>query len=122
MVAVGVLLVVLALPGVAQNDANPYGFSVWGYQSRIAASGVKWVRLQRDWSTIETSPGVYNFSGLDADVAAATAAGVHATVPIQAAPGSIRGDFATMIGENLVHGSDSPVSAARELGLFFPEG
>ena len=87
MVAVGVLLVVLALPGVAQNDANPYGFSVWGYQSRIAASGVKWVRLQRDWSTIETSPGVYNFSGLDADVAAATAAGVHATVPIQDAPG-----------------------------------
>jgi len=44
------------------------------------------------------------------------------TDPIQAAPGSIRGDFATMIGENLVHGSDSPVSAARELGLFFPEG
>src|SRR2546422_6282396 len=87
MVAVGVLLVVLALPGVAQNDANPYGFSVWGYQSRIAASGVKWVRLQRDWSTIETSPGVYNFSGLDADVAAATAAGVHVTVPIQDAPG-----------------------------------
>jgi nucleoside-diphosphate kinase len=44
------------------------------------------------------------------------------TDPIQAAPGSIRGDFATVIGENLVHGSDSPASAARELGLFFPEG
>jgi nucleoside-diphosphate kinase len=44
------------------------------------------------------------------------------TDPIQAAPGSIRGDFATVIGENLVHGSDSPVSATRELGLFFPEG
>jgi nucleoside-diphosphate kinase len=44
------------------------------------------------------------------------------TDPIQAAPGSIRGDFATVIGENLVHGSDSPVSARRELGLFFPEG
>src|SRR3989442_6430617 len=86
MVGVGALLVVLALPGAAQNDANPYGFSVWGYQSRIAPSGVKWVRLQRDWSTIETSPGVYNFSGLDADVAAATPAGVHVTVPIQDAP------------------------------------
>jgi len=84
---VGLLLVVLALPGVAQNDANPYGFSVWGYQSRITASGVKWARLQRDWSTIETSPGVYSFGGLDADVAAATAAGVHVTVPIQDAPG-----------------------------------
>jgi nucleoside-diphosphate kinase len=44
------------------------------------------------------------------------------TNPIQALPGSIRGDFATLIGENIVHGSDSPASAARELGLFFPEG
>src|SRR3989442_15828609 len=86
MVGVGALLVVLALPGAAQNDANPYGFSVWGYQSRIAASGVKWVRLQRDWSSIETSPGVYNFSGLDQDVARANAAGVNATVPLQDAP------------------------------------
>src|SRR2546428_1448129 len=87
MVGVGALLVVLALPGAAQNDANPYAFAVWRYQSRIAASGVKWARLQRDWSTIETSPGVYNFAGLDADAAAATAAGVHVTVPIQDAPG-----------------------------------
>jgi nucleoside-diphosphate kinase len=44
------------------------------------------------------------------------------TNPIQAPPGSIRGDFATLIGENIVHGSDSSASAARELGLFFPEG
>jgi nucleoside-diphosphate kinase len=44
------------------------------------------------------------------------------TNPIEAPPGSIRGAFATLIGENLVHGSDSPASAARELGLFFPEG
>ncbi len=43
------------------------------------------------------------------------------TDPIQAPPGSVRGDFATFIGENIVHGSDSPASAARELGLFFPE-
>jgi nucleoside-diphosphate kinase len=41
------------------------------------------------------------------------------TDPVQAAPGSIRGDLATMIGENVVHGSDSPESAARELKLFF---
>jgi len=66
---------------------NPYGFSVWGYQNRVTASGVKWVRLQRDWSSIETSPGVYNFSGLDQDVARANAAGVNATVPLQDAPG-----------------------------------
>jgi nucleoside-diphosphate kinase len=44
------------------------------------------------------------------------------TNPIDAAPGSIRGDFAILIGENIAHGSDSPASAERELGLFFPEG
>ncbi len=42
-----------------------------------------------------------------------------ATDPLEAAPGSIRGDFATAIGENIVHGSDSPESAERELKLFF---
>jgi nucleoside-diphosphate kinase len=41
------------------------------------------------------------------------------TNPVDAPPGSIRGDFATQIGENIVHGSDSPASAARELALFF---
>jgi len=65
---------------------NPYGFSVWGYQNRVTASGLKWVRLQRDWSSIETSPGAYNFTGLDQDVARANAAGVNATVPLQDAP------------------------------------
>ncbi|SRR5712691_4691171 len=44
------------------------------------------------------------------------------TNPVAAAPGSIRGDFATLIGENIVHGSDSQGSADRELKLFFPEG
>ena len=41
------------------------------------------------------------------------------TDPVDAPPGSIRGDFATVIGENIVHGSDSPASAERELKLFF---
>jgi nucleoside-diphosphate kinase len=41
------------------------------------------------------------------------------TNPVDAPPGSIRGDFATEIGENIVHGSDSPESAERELALFF---
>jgi len=44
------------------------------------------------------------------------------TDPVDAPPGTIRGDFATVITENLVHGSDAPASAERELGLFFPEG
>jgi nucleoside-diphosphate kinase len=42
------------------------------------------------------------------------------TDPVASAPGSIRGDFALEIGQNLVHGSDSLESAAREVKLFFP--
>jgi nucleoside-diphosphate kinase len=42
------------------------------------------------------------------------------TNPVEATPGSIRGDYALEIGQNLVHGSDSPESAAREVALFFP--
>ena len=42
------------------------------------------------------------------------------TNPVEATPGSIRGDHALEIGQNLVHGSDSPESAAPEVALFFP--
>ncbi len=45
-----------------------------------------------------------------------------ATNPADSAPGTIRGDFATLLSENVVHGSDSPSSARRELRLFFPDG
>jgi nucleoside-diphosphate kinase len=45
-----------------------------------------------------------------------------ATNPANAAPGTIRGDLATELAENIVHGSDSRVSAKRELALFFPDG
>jgi nucleoside-diphosphate kinase len=45
---------------------------------------------------------------------------IGATNPLESAPGSIRGDFATSIGENMVHGSDSDASAEREAKLFFP--
>ncbi|MBV8462738.1 MAG: nucleoside-diphosphate kinase [Acidimicrobiales bacterium] len=44
-----------------------------------------------------------------------------ATNPADAEPGSIRGDLAVLTAENLVHGSDSPTSAAREIALFFPD-
>ena len=47
---------------------------------------------------------------------------IGATNPLEAAPGSIRGDFALEVGQNLVHGSDSDESADREAGLFFPRG
>lgn len=45
-----------------------------------------------------------------------------ATNPKDAAPGTIRGDYGVTVGKNIIHGSDSPESAVREIGLFFPEG
>jgi nucleoside-diphosphate kinase len=47
---------------------------------------------------------------------------IGATNPLEATTGSIRGDFAIAVGQNMVHGSDSPESGQREAGLFFPEG
>jgi nucleoside-diphosphate kinase len=57
--------------------------------------------------------------GYEAVVAARQVIG--ATNPLDAAPGSIRGDFALEVGQNMVHGSDSNESAAREVALFFPD-
>jgi nucleoside-diphosphate kinase len=59
------------------------------------------------------------FEGEDAVALARQTIG--ATDPAKAAPGSIRGDFGINTGRNLVHGSDSPESAAREVALFFDE-
>jgi nucleoside-diphosphate kinase len=58
------------------------------------------------------------FEGEDAIRAARQVIG--ATNPLEAAPGSIRGDFAIAVGQNMVHGSDSPESGEREAALFFP--
>ena len=44
-----------------------------------------------------------------------------ATDPVKAAPGTIRGDHALEVQENIVHGSDSPDSAEREIKIFFPD-
>jgi nucleoside-diphosphate kinase len=46
---------------------------------------------------------------------------IGATNPLEADAGSIRGEYAIEVGQNMVHGSDSTESAAREVGLFFPE-
>jgi nucleoside-diphosphate kinase len=51
---------------------------------------------------------------------AATRRMMGVTNPVEATPGSLRGDYALEIGQNLVHGSDSPESAKREIGIFFP--
>jgi len=47
---------------------------------------------------------------------------IGSTDPVEAAPGSIRGDFAQEVTFNMVHGSDSEESSAREIGIWFPEG
>jgi nucleoside-diphosphate kinase len=57
------------------------------------------------------------FEGVNAVAAARQTMGV--TRPTEAAPGTIRGDFGLEVGRNLVHGSDSPESAEREIGIFF---
>jgi nucleoside-diphosphate kinase len=59
------------------------------------------------------------FEADDAVVAARQLIG--ATNPLDASPGSIRGDYAISVGQNMVHGSDSPESASREVELFFPD-
>jgi nucleoside-diphosphate kinase len=59
--------------------------------------------------------------GPDEDTYAVVRTLMGTTNPKQAAPGTIRGDLAIELTENLVHGSDSPESAAREIDLFFPE-
>jgi nucleoside-diphosphate kinase len=60
------------------------------------------------------------FEGPNAVAAARQTMG--ATRPTEAAPGTIRADFGIEVGRNLVHGSDSPESARREIDLFFPDG
>jgi nucleoside-diphosphate kinase len=47
---------------------------------------------------------------------------IGATNPADADPGSLRGEFALAMPDNLVHGSDSPESAEREIGIWFPAG
>ncbi len=55
------------------------------------------------------------------DVVVAARQLIGATNPLEAATGSIRGDYAIEVGQNMVHGSDANESAAREIGIWFPE-
>ena len=73
-------------------------------------------------SFITRSPAlVMVVEGPDDETYAVVRTLMGSTNPKQAAPGTIRGDLAVELTENLVHGSDSPASAAREIALFFPE-
>ncbi len=53
------------------------------------------------------------------DAVAAARATIGATKPVEASPGTIRGDFGMVIDRNLVHGSDSPENGEKETGIFF---
>ncbi|MGC8480700.1 MAG: nucleoside-diphosphate kinase [Acidimicrobiales bacterium] len=70
---------------------------------------------------ITRSPSVIAVVEGDGEVFAMVRLLMGTTNPASAAPGTIRGDLATSVGENLVHGSDSEVAADREIKLFFPD-
>jgi nucleoside-diphosphate kinase len=72
-----------------------------------------------DLVTFITSGPVMAMQWAGAGAVAVVRALVGATDPAQAAPGTIRGDFGLEISHNIVHASDSPDSAVRELGIFF---
>jgi nucleoside-diphosphate kinase len=55
------------------------------------------------------------------DVVVAARQLIGATNPLEAATGSIRGDYAIAVGQNMVHGSDANESATREIGIWFPD-
>jgi nucleoside-diphosphate kinase len=69
-----------------------------------------------------TSGPVFAMVWQGSNVIATARAMMGKTNPADAAPGTIRGDFATSVGMNIIHGSDSPESAEREIALWFNEG
>jgi nucleoside-diphosphate kinase len=71
-------------------------------------------------SFITSGPVVAMVLEGDSAIAAARQV-IGATNPLEATTGSIRGDYAVSVGQNMVHGSDAPESAAREVKLFFPD-
>lgn len=72
-------------------------------------------------SFITRGPALYMVvEGPDDDTWAVVRSLMGATNPKDAAPGTIRGDFGYLLTENLVHGSDGPESAAREISIWFP--
>ena len=103
------------------NPGDPINMQIHGTDGQIGAAFATagWYRAD-EIDFITSAPLVAAIlEGHDAIAAARQMIG--ATNPLEAAPGSIRGDFALETGKNLVHGSDSPESAAREASLFFPD-
>lgn len=128
-------LVLIKPDGVARNLTGTV-------ISRIEAKGLRVIALQMQTLSVEVAKTHYGehqakpfFGSLvefitSGPLVAMVVEGVNAipalrqlagaTDPLAANPGSIRGDFALAVGENIIHASDSPESAEREVRLFFP--
>jgi nucleoside-diphosphate kinase len=84
----------------AEHEGKPFFEGLVSFLTRSPLVAMVVEGPEDTWRVVRTMMGVTN--------------------PLDAAPGTIRGDLATVMGENLVHGSDGPESAAREIALFFP--
>ena len=83
-----------------EHDGKPFFESLVDFITRSPALIMVFEGPENTYKVVRTLMGVTN--------------------PAEAAPGTIRGDFGLEMTENLIHGSDSPESAAREIALFFP--
>jgi len=84
----------------AEHEGKPFFDGLVSFLTRSPLVAMVVEGPEDTWKVVRTLMGVTN--------------------PRDAAPGTIRGDLATLLGENLVHGSDGPDAAAREIALFFP--
>lgn len=84
----------------SEHEAKPFFGGLVAFLTRSPIVAMVVEGPEDTWKVVRTLMGVTN--------------------PRDAAPGTIRGDLATLLGENLVHGSDGPEAAAREIALFFP--
>jgi len=84
----------------AEHEGKPFFEGLVAFLTRSPVVAMVVEGPEDTWKVVRTLMGVTN--------------------PIDALPGTIRGDLATLLGENLVHGSDGPDAAVREIALFFP--
>ena len=92
-----------------------------GARRRSTTPSTRASRSSASWSSSSPRGRSWRWCSRATSAVEAARQVIGATNPLEAAPGSIRGDFALEVGQNMVHGSDSAESAAREVGLFFPE-
>jgi nucleoside-diphosphate kinase len=93
--------VVTAKQHYAEHEGKPFFDSLVTFITRSPALVMVVEGPEDTWKVVRTMMGVTN--------------------PVDAAPGTIRGDLAIEMSENLIHGSDSGESAAREIKIFFPD-